>query len=200
MLLLEILEKSPLAWQILQYSTHLDPDFISVEIFKKLFLVDEKTLQEHIKRLEALSLMNLTYQNGQAGLQLHRLVQAITKQYINKYKEHVTDEKDIHVRLIEILDNLFPWVTNEPNEDWESAKIFYSHVIKILNDNIETDKQHRKANLYQKLGYYNESVLYKFKESLRYQEEALKIYQTLYQGNHPDIASSFNKVESLIIG
>ncbi|ABY71963.1 hypothetical protein BTU51_0033 [Rickettsia rickettsii] len=30
--------------------------------------------------------MNLTYQNRQAGLQLHRLMQFITKQYINKIK------------------------------------------------------------------------------------------------------------------
>ena len=73
-LLLQLLEKSPLTWQILQYSTHLDLDFISIEIFKELFLIDEEKLQAPIKRLEALSIMNLTYRNGQAGLQLHRLM------------------------------------------------------------------------------------------------------------------------------
>lgn len=45
-LLLQLLEKSPLAWQMLQYSAHLDPDFISIEIFKELFLIDEEKLQE----------------------------------------------------------------------------------------------------------------------------------------------------------
>ncbi|MFP3011794.1 MAG: NB-ARC domain-containing protein [Rickettsia sp.] len=68
-LLLQSLEKSPVAWQILQYSAYLDPDFISIDIFKELFLIDEEKLQEPIKRLEELSLMNLTYQNGQTGLQ-----------------------------------------------------------------------------------------------------------------------------------
>ncbi|MFV9843969.1 MAG: hypothetical protein AB8U88_03405 [Rickettsia conorii subsp. raoultii] len=36
-LLLQLLEKSPLAWQILQYSADVDPDFISIKIFKELF-------------------------------------------------------------------------------------------------------------------------------------------------------------------
>ncbi|BDU60028.1 hypothetical protein FLA4_04380 [Candidatus Rickettsia kotlanii] len=62
-LLLQLLEKSPLAWQMLQYSADLDHDFISIEIFKELFLIDEEKLQEPIKTLEALSIMNLTYQN-----------------------------------------------------------------------------------------------------------------------------------------
>ncbi|WP_064429071.1 hypothetical protein [Rickettsia sp. Tenjiku01] len=71
---------------ILQYSADLDPEFISIEIFEELFLIDKEKLQEPIKRLEALSIMNLIYQNRQAGLQLHRLMQFITKQYINKIK------------------------------------------------------------------------------------------------------------------
>ncbi|AFB28345.1 hypothetical protein [Rickettsia rickettsii] len=71
---------------ILQYSADLDPEFISIEIFEELFLIDKEKLQEPIKRLEAVSIMNLTYQNRQAGLQLHRLMQFITKQYINKIK------------------------------------------------------------------------------------------------------------------
>ncbi|ARD87443.1 hypothetical protein A3305_02840 [Rickettsia amblyommatis] len=149
---------------MLQYSADVDPDFISIEIFKELFLIDKEKLQEPIKRLEALSIMNLTYQNGQAGLQLHRLMQFITKQYINKYKEHAIDEKEIYTRLAEILDNLFPILTDVPSEDWENSKIFYPHVVKILNDDIEIDKC-RKANLYQKMGYYNEYILCKFEES-----------------------------------
>nr|WP_037230956.1 tetratricopeptide repeat protein [Rickettsia monacensis] len=52
----------------------------------------------------------------------------------------------------------------------------------------------RKVNLYKKLGYYNESVLYKLKDSLKYHKEALKIFQELYQSNHPDIAASLNNV------
>ena len=190
-LLLQLLEKSPLAWQILQYSADVDPDFISIKIFKELFLIDKEKLQEPIKRLEALSIMDLTYQNGQAGLQLHRLMQFITKQYINKYKEHAIDEKEIYTRLAEILDDLFPILTDVPSEDWENAKIFYPHVVKILNDDIEIDKC-RKANLYQKMGYYNEYILCKFEESLKYYKKALKIDQELV---HPSfIASSLNNI------
>ncbi|MCX4079183.1 hypothetical protein N7280_00670 [Rickettsia rhipicephali] len=68
--------------------------------------------------------MNLKYQNRQAGLQLHRLMQFITKQYINKYKEHAIDKKEIYTRLAEILDDLFPILTDVPSEDWEILKYF----------------------------------------------------------------------------
>ncbi|MCC8370012.1 MAG: tetratricopeptide repeat protein [Rickettsia endosymbiont of Stiretrus anchorago] len=192
-LLLEILEKSSLAWLILQYSACLDPDFISIDIFKELFLLDEEKLQEPIKKLEALSLMKLIYQDGQAGLQLHGLVQFAVKRYVDRHKEHAIDKKEVFVRLIEVLDNLFPSVTNEPSKDWENAKLIYPHVINILNDNIEID-QFRKANLYQKLGYYNEDILCKFQRSLEYHEVALKIFQELYQGNHSSISDALNNV------
>jgi tetratricopeptide (TPR) repeat protein len=192
-LLLQLLEKSPLAWQILQYSAHLDPDFISIEIFKELFLIDEEKLQEAIKRLEELSLMNLIYQNEQAGLQLHRLVQSTVKRYVKKHTEFVTYEQKVRAALIEVLDNLLPQLTAVPNKDWENAKLLYPHIIKILSDDIEIDK-FRRANLYKKLGYYNEHVLCKFEDSLKYHKEALEIYQALYQGNHPFIAQSLDNV------
>ncbi|XLM34485.1 MAG: tetratricopeptide repeat protein [Rickettsia africae] len=50
----------------------------------------------------------------------------------------------------------------------------------------------RKANLYQKMGYYNEYILCKFEESLKYYKKALKIDQELV---HPSfIASSLNNI------
>ncbi|ABE04715.1 Tetratricopeptide repeat-containing protein [Rickettsia bellii RML369-C] len=192
-LLLEILEKSSLAWLILQYSACLDPDFISIDIFKELFLLDEEKLQEPIKKLEALSLMKLIYQDGQAGLQLHGLVQFAVKRYVDRHKEHAIDEQKIYISLAEALDSLFPILIDVPNEDWEASKLFYPHVIKILNVNIEINK-FIKANLYQKIGYYSDGVLHRFKESLKYHKEALKIFQKLYQGNHSDIAKSLNNI------
>jgi|GEM_PF-6037247 len=199
-LLLEILEKSPIAWHILQCSAYLDPDFISIDIFKELFLLDEEKLQEPIKKLESLSLMNLIYQNGQAGLQLHRLMQATTKRYAEKNKEHAIDEQKIYRKLLETLDKLFPILTDVPNKDWEISKTLYPHVIKILNDNIEIEiDKLRKVKLYQKLGYYNNYILCKFKESLKYQKEALKICQELYNGNHPNVACFLDEVGVIYI-
>ena len=34
-------------------------------------------------------IMNLTYQNRQAGLQLHRLMQSTVKRYVDKHKENM---------------------------------------------------------------------------------------------------------------
>ncbi len=192
-LLLQSLEKSPAAWQILQCSAHLDPDFISIDIFKELFLVNEEKLQEPIKRLEELSLMNLIRQNGQTGLQLHRLVQVTVKRYVKRHTEFVIYEQKVRTALIEVLDNLFPYLTGVPNKDWEISKLFYPHIVKILNNNIEIDKL-RKANLYRKLAYYNDYILYKFEKSLKYHKEILKILQKLYKYNHPNIAHSLNDV------
>lgn len=55
---MKLLKKSPMAWRILQYAARLDPDFISVEIFKELLMVDGDGLKEPIARLTSLSLMN----------------------------------------------------------------------------------------------------------------------------------------------
>ncbi|WP_341792550.1 tetratricopeptide repeat protein [Rickettsia endosymbiont of Gonocerus acuteangulatus] len=44
------------------------------------------------------------------------------------------------------------------------------------------------------MGLYNEYVLYNFKKSLEYKQEALKIFQELHQGNNPLIASLLNNV------
>lgn len=164
----------------------MDPDFISIDIFKELFLLDEEKLQEPIKKLEALSLMKLIYQDGQAGLQLHRLMQDTVQRCINKQLTYTLNKK-------EILDYLFQWVTNKLNNDWENAKILYPHIIKILNDYTIINK-FRKASLYQKIGKYNECVLYKFEDSLKYCQEALKAYQAVYQSNNPNIAHSFNNI------
>jgi len=194
MLLLEIVEKSPPAWQILQYSAHLDPDFISIEIFKELFLIDEEKLQEYIKSLEKLSLINLIRQDGQAGLQLHRLVQDSVKRYADKHTEHAIDEQEIFIRLVKTLDDLFPVITDAPNQDWEISKLLYPHVIRILNDdNIKINK-FRKASLCQKVGFYDEEILCKFENALKYQQKVLKLNQELYQSDHPNVARAFNNV------
>ncbi|WP_017208445.1 hypothetical protein [Rickettsia australis] len=137
---MQSLEKSPAVWQILQYLVYLESDFINIDFFKELFLIDEEKLQESIKRLEALSIVNVICQNGQNNLQLHRLVQISIKNYISDHFEHIINKKEIHAKLVEALDDLFPQLTNISNEDWKSVKILYPHVIKILNDNIEIDK------------------------------------------------------------
>ncbi|WP_157211884.1 hypothetical protein [Rickettsia akari] len=159
-----------------QSLVYLDSDFINIDFFKELFLIDEEKLQESIKRLEPLPIVNVICQNGQNNLQLHRLVQISIKNYISDNLDHIINKKEIHAKLIEALDDLLPQLTNIPNEDLNSAKILYPHVIKILNYNIEIDK-FRKANLYQKIGCYQDYILYKFEESLKYHKETFKIYK-----------------------
>ncbi|KDO03096.1 MULTISPECIES: hypothetical protein [spotted fever group] len=81
--------------------------------------------------------MNLTYQNGQAGLQLHRLMQSTVKRYVDKHKEYAIDKQKIYTSLAEALDSLFPYFTAVPNKDWEISKLFYPYVLSLCSKNIK---------------------------------------------------------------
>ncbi|HJD56260.1 MAG TPA: tetratricopeptide repeat protein [Rickettsia endosymbiont of Pyrocoelia pectoralis] len=138
--------------------------------------------------------MNLIRQDGQSGLQLHRLVQDSVKRYVDKHKEQAIDEQKICTKLAKTLDDLFPVITDAPNQDWEIAKLLYPHTVKILDDdNIKINK-FRKPSLCQKVGFYDEEILCKFENALKCQQKVLKLNQELYQSDHPNLARAFNSL------
>jgi hypothetical protein len=71
-LLKKLLSKSELAWKMLQYVSHLDPDFISIDILKELFLTDKNTLAIPIEALQAFSAVEVIWAGGDPGLKMHR--------------------------------------------------------------------------------------------------------------------------------
>ena len=193
-LLLQLLEQSPLALDILQYSSRLDPDFISIEIFKELFMVDDEKLKEPIKKLTSLSLVNVVGKN-ERGLKLHRLVQDEMLKYVIKHAKtrYIIKQEVINKNILQALNNLLPKVTKVPDKDWKIATLFYPHVNKMLQQNWKENLA-VQAELYSKLGRYNEYVIHKFKQCLEYEETGLKIKQMLFPANHHSIAISLSDI------
>ncbi len=194
-MLLQLVDTSPLAWQILQYSAHLDPDSISIEIFKQLLRADEIILQDPITQLKKLSLIDLYYSDGKPYLKIHRLAQDEIIKYIPRHPENSVSVNNIYENLIVSLNKLMPKVTNLPDEKWQESSLYYIHISKILSTNKDIVLV-KQAELYMKLGEYNKHINYSFSQSLADHLKTLEIYQALYQGNHSSVAMSLNNVGS----
>jgi tetratricopeptide (TPR) repeat protein len=189
--------------QILQYAAFLDPDSMSIEIFKELLNIDEEQLQESIAKLEKLSLVSLNHKDGVGYLKMHRLAQDEVIKYINGQDSAQRNElhqmlplSEIQKNLIVSLNNLMPKVANMNKQgEWQVGGLYYPHIQKIL-DNAKQIMLAETGELYYKLGEYNQYVLCNYKQSLDQHLEALKTYQVVYvkEGNHPDIANSLNNV------
>ena len=194
-LLIESLKASPIEKLILQYAAFLDPDSMSIEIFKELLQLDEEQLQTHITKLEKLSLVSLHYNEGNAYLKMHRLAQDEIIKYINSNQNQEQQElltlKEIQQNLIISLNKLMPSKMYE-DKNLQSVILVYPHVQKIL-DNSENVILLEKARLYKKLGY---CYKYDNPQALVYHLEALKIYQEIHREspNNLKIADSLKMI------
>jgi hypothetical protein len=201
----KLLSKSELAWPMLQYTSRLDPDFISIDILAKLFVVDRSALNAPIDALESLSAVQIVHDsNGNAGLKMHRSTQGSTLIYARRHPDNSLSEGYIEQNLLRVLDSLFPWVDSIPDQRWKEAKKIASHIKKIVdqdsdakipNDLAADLNKVLAANLNAKLGRYFEEVLNSYGESLYYKEQALEMRRELYKDQpHPNLATSLDNV------
>jgi hypothetical protein len=134
----ELLKSSSHGWKMLQYSAFLDSNMIDIEIFKVLFNVNEKELDNSIKKLESLSLMQMINENGKQGLSLHSLTQAVIKNFISDVKNNnmVIKRIDILKDIIQCLNKLFPLLDlKELNrDDLAKAVGLMPHVIQMKKE------------------------------------------------------------------
>ncbi|WP_342269632.1 tetratricopeptide repeat protein [Rickettsia endosymbiont of Orchestes rusci] len=193
-MLLRLLEKSPKAWEMLQYAAYLDTDFISIEIFKELLQLNSIEVGKCIRTLQALSLVDAINKASKPGIKLHREVQEEVQQYVKICPNNTLSLQDIGINLITVLEKLMPTIDANPDDDWKTAELFYIQATKIVNDNYKEFEKEKQASLYNKLASYYDYVVCDFKQAISYFETALKMRQELYQGNHPDIAQSLNSV------
>ncbi len=187
------------AWRILQYSAHLDPDFISIEILLKLFPNQQEELSKAIKKLESLSLISIINdQNGEPGFRIHRKLQQSVLYTIKDHPEISIANNEIVHNLLKVFDKLFPEVQLNLDSGWEIARRLAPHIKKVLElqkhqfGNIEHQVLAQIASLYYKMGHYHLRVNINFKDALAYAKMSLKKRYELYNGNHSEIADSLN--------
>ena len=195
----------PPAQLLMRYGAYLNPDFIPSSLVTKLLAVsDEEELGALLTPLEKLSLITVTNDSRQVGIQIHREVQAACKEY-TKWEGGGEDGKDgiatslteqaVLETLLKSLAEYMPKVTEIPNETWRQANLYATNVTYVLTNVIKRGiVDPLLADLINRMGNYNRYISYNYKKSLEYYEQALKIRQALYKGNHPDIAESLNNI------
>lgn len=193
-MLATLLKSTPLAYDIIQYAARLDSDFIDIDILKEILIVDDKQLQESIKMLNSVGLIEIVGKDKR-GISVHPLIQeeiiAFTEK--NAKNKYVIREEIIYNKLLTALNKLFPSITHIPNKDWATARFIYPHVKKILTQKISKNLA-IQAELYTKLARYNLHIMNNFKQRFEYEETALRIRKLLYKGSHPAIADSLASI------
>ena len=205
-LLLDLLNHSENAWQILQYTAYLDPDFIDIDIFTNIFSMDRDSLNADIKILKELSLVDVVRKPNMTGIKLHRLTQDMIPKYIDRHngdKESThLDKKDLIEKLHETLNKLMPFVDHNPDQRWENAGAFYQHSIKLIDfllDNNDEQYEYDKTDsnlisLLDKLGMYDLYITHHYMQSIKYSKKALEMQRELLHGKkNTEIASLLNK-------
>lgn len=193
-LFIKFFKKVPLAWEFMQYAAHLDSDFISLEIMKALLRINNNKLEVAIKSLTSLSLIILI-EGKERGVKIYKSIQEEVKKYVENNQNTKNTIKNILLMntLLKTLNKLMPEIRENPENNWKNADLIYLHAQKII-DHPHIKSLPDKAELLSKLGRYNAYILRNFKQSVEYEKAALEIRQTLYKGNHPDIASSLHHV------
>ena len=184
------------AWQILQYAAHLDPDFISMELIKELFLGQSEQTSKAIKKLESLSLISvIADQNGKLGFRIHRKLQKSILYSVKNHQKYSIDNKHLMANLLNVLDKLFPVVDRNLGIDWQVANNLEPHVKKILDSDCKISTRNAKVNqasLYYKLSHYYLEINIDLKRALNYAEESLNKMRNIYPSNHANIANSLH--------
>lgn len=198
-LLFDLLKDSPRAWEIMQYASYLDPDFIGMQILYKLFEQspnDKHLLDKEISRLQELSLIEFSRKDEGNGIKIHRLTQEMIRKYVlrknskNIKTKHIPRRK-ILSSLVKIVDDLMPFVSSNPDITWKTASNLHNNVVNLLkhasNPNIKNkisqvnDPQIKLiiARLYNKLGSYYKNVAYMYEDSLDCYMNSEKFYAEL---------------------
>lgn len=174
--------------RLMQYSSYLDPDFISIRILSNLLSVDKQTLQSYVEELESMSLIKFVKKdNNEMGIKVHRLIQQDIITFTNRHKQLVTegillDKQTIYAELFKGINELMSAVKEVPDRDWEIASLIYPSLKKLIKhfrgENTElilaSDQDIFKnyTSLMYKLGSYNDYVLKEYNRSIEYYDFA----------------------------
>ena len=185
--------------QLMQYAAYLDADFIPRSLASALLGADDpEQLSEVASDLSRLSLMQVVYnENQELGLQVHREVQASCREYEDWSPEAALGTRDtILLQLAEVLEAQMPFVASAPDDRWQQARLYAPHVATVVSKLSSSDTKPSAvvARLLGCMGQYSKEIALNYPEALQYQKQALKIYQTLHEGDHPDVARALSEI------
>lgn len=210
MLFHKVTQDFPDAFRLLQYSSFLDPDFMSKDLLEKLVKsFDKRTFinyDENFKKLLSLSLFTKTVsKTKKIGFKVHRLVQEEIKSFADKNiddEDLVIKNEIIKNNIIQHLNKVFVY-SNEGVLDKTQNEEYYKHVLAIKNS--KSIKVYASKDvmellcLLDKLSNYERVVLLNYAGNLNTELVLYKIETKFMPKEHSLVASRLNSIGSAYI-
>lgn len=110
----KLLGGNSLAWEMLQYSTLLDCDFISFKLLEQICGIGdgktkgtEESFSKAISQLETLAAASVVWQGGESGLRMHELMQGQMHSFAMRDTDKVMSPKLVKEKVMLGIDQVF---------------------------------------------------------------------------------------------
>jgi len=190
------IDKTGMAWQILQHASFIDGDFVGIDILSELCGSKNEKTKEYITHLSQQSLVELVSVNFALGIKIPVIVQDAVKKYMISNQPVSHSENVVFNRLLQILDKLMPTVQRTPEDSWHVAELLIDNIEKLLS---QTEKLTTKvaANLHDKLAMYYLNIEQDLTASFEHQKKAIHI-RKLFSDKDADLAKSFGQINTIL--
>jgi len=164
-----IIKKYRESWDILKYSTYLDPDFIPIEIYSDLFGLEQNKLAIEVEKFKEISIISVDNKDDEnIGLKIHRTIKFGIENYLNKNQSEENFDND----LIEKFTKLIKLI--KKNETKKKRKYFLhlkTTVDKFLSNEKQTENV--KTMIASTFGDYLKDTDFRNEDALTYYQKAI---------------------------
>ena len=124
---------------------------------------------------------------------MHRIFIKDFKEYFkSENKRNLKIDIGIKEEIIQIINKLLDYVTNDPSTHLKESNSLILHAIKILEQS-EANGSLIASELFEKVGQYYENETQEYNKALKYTETALDIKRKLIHKIDPSLAKSFER-------
>jgi hypothetical protein len=140
----EIIMKNPISWEILQYASHLDPNFIPWNLLENIFS-DKRQFEENINNPVIQTLLKPADAKAinMRGVRMFRKPQKLCLDIFNKHPELSMSTYNLYQSLIRSLIIEVKKLTLNNPESVKIAEILYPHAIILVENQYILDHMHR---------------------------------------------------------
>lgn len=191
-----LVRKPSKLWDLLQYITYLDPDFITYGFLSQILGVTSSEINCLVRKLEKMSIVQIVKRKEQLGIKFHRLVQKDLFKYIQGKMHTVTSlsNSEILEQLSKNLDYQMPLIKIHDTDiinRYNQIYLLYPHALKVLKRMEQKNTVHT-ASINRKLGYYYK-LSGDWDESIKYNNLFLDQVRNQNQ-NSQEVSDTLNNI------
>jgi len=170
-----------IGWEIMKVSSFLDVDFVPIDFFTQiLFDFDVETLENSLKQLQKVSILQIDKNLEKFGIKIHRSLQSEIQDYL-KFS-HPEELDRIIIQLAEKLTIFLDKGSKIHRENGWNQLTYYFNFIKVLEKitlNNHSSPSKELANLCLSFGEYIYNFELDYEKSIEYFNKALSIFQSV---------------------